>query len=72
MYALALLGFMCNKHIVLAIFFTFKVSAKVIRVLKNQLYTDLCIVMLCFQFYYLFVMIDVEIVYNLSFLAHLS
>ena len=48
--------------VVWAIFFTFKVSAKVIRVLKNQLYTDLCIVMLCFQFYYLFVMIDVEIV----------
>ena len=42
-YALALLSFVWNMRIVLAIFFTFKVAAKVSRVLKNQLYTDICI-----------------------------
>ena len=42
MYALALLSFMWNVLIVLAIFFTFKVTAMVSRVLKNQLYTDIC------------------------------
>ena len=40
-YALALLSFMWNMLILLEIFFTFKVTAKVSRVLKNQLFTDL-------------------------------
>ena len=58
---------MRNMLIVLAIFFTFTVTAKIHRVLKNQFYTDLCIKMIRFQIYYLQFTIKVTFVSNRPF-----
>ena len=49
-YALALLSFMWNMFILLAIFFTIKVTEKVSPVLKSQLYTGLRILNHVFNF----------------------
>ena len=59
MYALVLLSFMWNMLIVLTILFTFKVTSKDSRVLKYQLYTELCIFkMICFKFEIVFTFHD--------------
>ena len=56
------LSFMWDMLIILAIFFTFEITVNVCRVLKNQLYTDLCILNDTVQFYKLHFTTDAEFV----------